>query len=257
MQPCISPVWDTAIAMVSLEEAGLDPAHPSLIAAERWLLDNQILGPGDWQVKNPNAEPGGWAFEFRNDFYPDVDDTAFVLDGARPRGRSRADALAKAPFAAAWPGLLSMQNSDGGWGAFDHENNLQFLNTFRSRITMPCSILRRRTSPRVPSNASGKWAGLPTHPVLERARAFLRKDQTDGRLVVRPLGRELRLRNERRVARARNDRHCPISRLPARRRLAALGAESRWRIRRVDPFVLRSVAKRKREEHRFADRLGT
>ena len=79
MQPCISPVWDTAIAMVSLEEAGMDPAHPSLIAAEGWLLENQILGPGDWQVKNPNAEPGGWAFEFRNDFYPDVDDTAFVL----------------------------------------------------------------------------------------------------------------------------------------------------------------------------------
>ena len=79
VQPCISPVWDTAIAMVSLEEAGLDPAHPSLIAAERWVVGNQILGPGDWQVKNPNAAPGGWAFEFQNDFYPDVDDTAFVL----------------------------------------------------------------------------------------------------------------------------------------------------------------------------------
>ena len=65
VQPCISPVWDTAIAMVSLEEAGLDPAHPSLIAAERWLVANQILGPGDWQVKNPNAAPGGWAFEFQ------------------------------------------------------------------------------------------------------------------------------------------------------------------------------------------------
>ena len=82
--------------MVSLEEAGVDPAHPSLVAAERWLLDNQILGPGDWQVKNPKAEPGGWAFEFRNDFYPDVDDTAFVLmalgrvadpEPARLRGR--------------------------------------------------------------------------------------------------------------------------------------------------------------------------
>src|SRR5580704_9560655 len=75
VQPCISPVWDTAIAMVSLEEAGLDATHPSLIAAERWLLDNQILGPGDWQVKNASVEPGGWAFEFQNDFYPDVDDT--------------------------------------------------------------------------------------------------------------------------------------------------------------------------------------
>ena len=76
--------------MVSLEEAGMDPRDPSLIAAERWLLDNQMLGPGDWQAKNPNAEPGGWVFEFRNDFYPDVDDTAFVLDGPGTRGRSRA-----------------------------------------------------------------------------------------------------------------------------------------------------------------------
>ena len=79
VQPCISPLWDTAIAMVSLEEAGLDPAHPSLLGAARWLVANQILGPGDWQVKNRKAQPGGWAFEFRNDFYPDVDDTAFVL----------------------------------------------------------------------------------------------------------------------------------------------------------------------------------
>ena len=79
IQPCISPVWDTAIAMVSLEEAGVDRAHPVLVKATRWLLENQILGGGDWQVKNPEGAPGGWAFEFRNDFYPDVDDTAFVL----------------------------------------------------------------------------------------------------------------------------------------------------------------------------------
>jgi len=59
VQPCISPVWDTAIAMVSLEESGIDPAHPSLIAAERWVVKNQILGPGDWQVKNKDAAPGG------------------------------------------------------------------------------------------------------------------------------------------------------------------------------------------------------
>ncbi len=65
---------------IALKKLGLDSlAHPSLIAAERWLLDNQILGPGDWQVKNRKAAPGGWAFEFQNDFYPDVDDTAFVL----------------------------------------------------------------------------------------------------------------------------------------------------------------------------------
>ena len=79
LQPCISPVWDTAIAMVALEEAGVAPDHPALIRAAGWLLENQVLGSGDWQVKNRNALPGGWVFEFRNDFYPDVDDTAFVL----------------------------------------------------------------------------------------------------------------------------------------------------------------------------------
>ena len=79
MQPCVSPVWDTCIAMVSLEEAGLPPDHPALVKAADWMLSKQVLGPGDWQIKNKDAEPGGWAFEFRNDFYPDVDDTAFVL----------------------------------------------------------------------------------------------------------------------------------------------------------------------------------
>ena len=65
--------------MVALEEAGLPADHPALVKAADWLLTKQILGGGDWQVKNKDAEPGGWAFEFRNDFYPDVDDTAFVL----------------------------------------------------------------------------------------------------------------------------------------------------------------------------------
>ena len=79
LQPCVSPVWDTCIAMVALEEAGVAPDHPALVQAADWILSKQILGPGDWQVKNKDAEPGGWAFEFRNDYYPDVDDTAFVL----------------------------------------------------------------------------------------------------------------------------------------------------------------------------------
>ena len=77
--PCVSPVWDTAIAMVALEEAGLPPDHPALIEAASWLLKKQISGSGDWMLKTPGVLPGGWAFEFRNDFYPDVDDTAFVL----------------------------------------------------------------------------------------------------------------------------------------------------------------------------------
>ena len=175
MQPCISPVWDTAIAMVSLEEAGLDPAHPSLVAAERWLLDNQILGPGDWQVKNPNAAPGGWAFEFRNDFYPDVDDTAFVLMALGRVADPEPARQRKARFAAGLPGCVSMQNSDGGWGAFDHENNLQFLNhiPFADHNAMLDPSTADVTARVVECFGQMGWPA--THPVIERARAFLRQ----------------------------------------------------------------------------------
>ena len=89
MQPCISPVWDTAIAMVALEEAGLPPDHPALVRAADWLLDHQVLGPGDWQVKNPGVLPGGWVFEFRNDFYPGCGRHRVRPDGAAARGLSR------------------------------------------------------------------------------------------------------------------------------------------------------------------------
>ena len=177
VQPCISPVWDTAIAMVSLEEAGVDPAHPALIAAERWVVANQILGPGDWQVKNQNAEPGGWAFEFRNDFYPDVDDTAFVLmalgrvddpDSERLRNSMRRGL--------AW--LISMQNADGGWGAFDHENNLQFLNhiPFADHNAMLDPSTADVTARSVECLGQMGWSA--NDPVIQRARAFIRHEQT-------------------------------------------------------------------------------
>ena len=177
VQPCISPVWDTAIAMVSLEEAGLDPAHPSLVAAERWLLDNQILGPGDWQVKNPNAAPGGWAFEFQNDYYPDVDDTAFVLMAlgrvADPEPQKLQSAIRRG---LAW--LVSMQNSDGGWGAFDHENNMQFLNhiPFADHNAMLDPSTADVTARAVECLGQMGWPA--DHPVLKRARAFISRDQT-------------------------------------------------------------------------------
>jgi squalene-hopene/tetraprenyl-beta-curcumene cyclase len=176
VQPCISPLWDTAIAMVSLEEAGLDPAHRALLSASRWLVANQILGPGDWQAKNQKAEPGGWAFEFRNDFYPDVDDTAFVLmalgrvadpETARLRGAIRRGL--------AW--LLSMQNADGGWGAFDHENNLQFLNhiPFADHNAMLDPSTADVTARALECLGQMDWP--VSHPVVARARAYLRHEQ--------------------------------------------------------------------------------
>jgi len=177
MQPCISPVWDTAIAMVSLEEAGIDPAHLALVKASRWLVGKQILGPGDWQVKNRKAEPGGWAFEFRNDWYPDVDDTAFVLMAlwrvADPEAEPLRGAIQRG---LAW--LVSMQNADGGWGAFDHENNRQFLNHIpfadhNAMLDPSTSDVTARAM-----ECLGQMGWPASDPSIERAREFLRREQT-------------------------------------------------------------------------------
>jgi squalene-hopene/tetraprenyl-beta-curcumene cyclase len=126
MQPCLSPVWDTAIAAFTLIESE-SACDSALSLSAEWLLKNQILGPGDWQIKNRDAAPGGWAFEFRNDFYPDVDDTAFVLMALQNipcTDRARLDDAIE--LGTKW--LVSMQNRDGGWGAFDRDNDRSLLN---------------------------------------------------------------------------------------------------------------------------------
>ena len=176
VQPSLSPVWDTAIAMVALEEAGLPPDHPALVKAARWLLEKQILGSGDWQVKNREAEPGGWAFEFRNDFHPDVDDTAFVLMALQ-----RVDYPDRARFAGAirrglaW--LLSMQNRDAGWGAFDRDNDRRILTQipFADHNAMIDPSTADVTARVV--ECLGRFGWPASHPVIHRALAFLLRDQ--------------------------------------------------------------------------------
>ncbi len=177
MQPCISPVWDTAIAMVSLEEAGLPSGHPALLSAARWLLENQILGPGDWQVKNSGGAPGGWAFEFRNDFFPDVDDTAFVLMALQPVAFPEPERLDHAiRRGLAW--MLSMQNRDGGWGAFDRNNDRALLThiPFADHNAMidpsTADVTARVTE------CLGCLGWHASDPVIDRALAYLRKEQT-------------------------------------------------------------------------------
>ena len=121
IEACQSPVWDTALAAVALADAGVPEDDPALVTAAGWLLGEQVLVPGDWAVRRPGLEPGGWSFEFANDNYPDIDDTAEVvlalLRVAHPDRERVERAIARA---VAW--LEGMQDSSGGWGAFDAEN---------------------------------------------------------------------------------------------------------------------------------------
>ncbi|HEV2447513.1 MAG TPA: squalene--hopene cyclase [Candidatus Sulfopaludibacter sp.] len=124
-QPCFSPVWDTGIAAYALAQQ--DPEHPAVRRAADWLLAREVRRKGDWSVKRPNTEPSGWAFEYSNEFYPDVDDTAMVLLAlADAAGSDGAAQRACHKRAVDW--LLAMQSGDGGWAAFDADNNWKFLN---------------------------------------------------------------------------------------------------------------------------------
>jgi len=124
-QPCFSPVWDTAIASYALGEAGLS-GSPALSRAADWLLNREIHRKGDWSVKRPWIEPSGWAFEFTNDWYPDIDDTAMVMLAFPHMNASKTKAQsATRKRALDW--LLAMQSKDGGWAAFDVDNNWEIL----------------------------------------------------------------------------------------------------------------------------------
>lgn len=126
IQPAKSPVWDTAIATFALAEFGeAEPVH--LTAAADWLLTKEIRRKGDWAAKRPNVTPSGWAFEFANEFYPDIDDTAMVLLALLGAKASDPEKQARTERRAIqW--LLEMQSSDGGWAAFDVDNNWEILN---------------------------------------------------------------------------------------------------------------------------------
>jgi len=163
--------------MVALQEAGLPPAHPALIDAARWLLDRQIVGGGDWRVNTPHLTPAAWAFERRNDFYPDVDDTAFVLMAlgqvAYPEPQRMTGAI---QAGLAW--LLGMQNDDGGWGAFDRNNNCQTL------TQVPFADHNAMIDPSTADVTArvleclGRFGYDASHPAVARGLEFLRRDQT-------------------------------------------------------------------------------
>lgn len=247
VQPCFSPVWDTALALNSLAMAGdtavsqgppaqkqaptlgytfsgnghngngqshLTRAASPTLAAARWLFDREVRMPGDWSVMNPGLEPGGWFFEYRNGFYPDVDDTAMVIMGlarsghAFERGKSevhpdrsddgtgRANAKPQAVKLGYFLGpdqpltpplipavarglrwLLAMQNKDGGWAAFDRDINRELL------TKVPFADHNAMLDPSCPDitarvlEALGQFGYRPGHRQVDRAIRFIAKTQ--------------------------------------------------------------------------------
>ncbi len=181
LQSCISPVWDTAITCNALRKSGLQDNHPRLVKAAHWLIDRQILKDGDWKIKNKEGQPGGWAFEFENDFYPDNDDTTEVLMALKNITTIPDENKNKRAFNRGLRWLLSMQSSNGGWAAFDVDNDKQILNK------IPFADLESLIDP--PSNdVTGRvlWLlgslGYRTdYPPVRDALIFLKKNQeSDG-----------------------------------------------------------------------------
>ena len=176
LQPCFSPVWDTALALNALADAGVTTetdAAPQ--AAVEWLLAREVRRRGDWSVTNPQLEPGGWAFEYRNDFYPDVDDTAMVLMAlARPGAADTPAARPAVERALRW--LLGMQNRDGGWAAFDRDVTREVLTKapfadHNAMLDPACPDITARVL-----EALGEHGFGVDHPQVRRAPRFPAED---------------------------------------------------------------------------------
>jgi squalene-hopene/tetraprenyl-beta-curcumene cyclase len=121
LEACQSPVWDTALAIIALADSGHPRSDPAMLRAADWLLGEQILARGDWAVRRPSLEPGGWAFEFANVNYPDIDDTAEVVLALRAVDHPDRSRVKRAiERGAGW--VVGMQSAPGGWGAFDADN---------------------------------------------------------------------------------------------------------------------------------------
>ena len=176
MQPCKSPVWDTAYALFALGEAGVPQDDPRLVECADWLLQKQVRRPGDWKVKNRKGQPGGWYFWFNNEFAPDVDDSAMVClalsQVEHPNGRYQRESAQRAID---W--ILSMQNRNGGWASFDKNNNrmvFQFI-PFADHNAMldPASVdITGRVLEMLAAYGYDK-----NHPAVKKALKFLIAEQ--------------------------------------------------------------------------------
>jgi squalene-hopene/tetraprenyl-beta-curcumene cyclase len=177
-QPCFSPIWDTAIAAYALSHAS---GHErSLRRAADWLLSKEVRRKGDWSVKRPHTEPSGWAFEYTNEFYPDVDDTAMVML-ALSRVHASDPAAQAACHRRALDWLLAMQSKDGGWAAFDADNNWEFLNgvpfaDHNAMLDPSCADITGRVLEALSAHGLTR-----NHPAVRRGVEWLvRNQQPDG-----------------------------------------------------------------------------
>ena len=127
LQPCLSPVWDTALVINAMVEAGYAEDAPEIVEATRWLLWKEVRKPGDWNLRVPDVEVSGWPFQFRNEFYPDIDDTAAVLLALERCDHTKIEGLEET-ISRALNWIVSLQCSNGGWAAFDVDIDHECLN---------------------------------------------------------------------------------------------------------------------------------
>ena len=178
LQPCFSPIWDTSLLINALIEAGAAQDHPALQKAAGWLLSRQSQLVGDWIVSSPHAQPGGWAFQFENDLYPDVDDSAVVLMALGKVAMLDTAGLERA-VGRGYRWVMEMQGSDGGWGAYDKDNNREVFNL------IPFADHRALLDPSTADLAGrclemlGTLGYDPTHPEAARALQFLKNEQEE------------------------------------------------------------------------------
>jgi squalene-hopene/tetraprenyl-beta-curcumene cyclase len=176
LQPCVSPVWDTAMVLNALCLSGMSGADPAAEEAVNWLVAREVRRRGDWAVMNPGLEAGGWVFEYRNGYYPDIDDTAMVLI-ALARARHGDGLLTRLPIERGLRWVLGMQNSDGGWAAFDRDINREVL------TKVPFADHNAMLDPSCPDitarilEALGLFGYGVDHPQVARAIAYLRRTQ--------------------------------------------------------------------------------
>jgi len=179
IEPCFSPVWDTAIVAICLAESGVPATHPALAKASSWLMDKEIRFRGDWKYKNPvDVEPSGWVFEFENKWNPDVDDTAMVLLALRqiPSGnRQRRDEC----FQRGLNWMMAFQCKDGGWAAFDKDCTKGILEKVpfadhNAMLDPECADITARIL-----ELLGYEGYALDHPQVKKALDFIREHQED------------------------------------------------------------------------------